>query len=52
MPYSKSQCAKFAMMAAGKAPGNPPSDWKEHCTKAEQAKAKKRRVKKKVARKR
>jgi len=39
MPYTKAQCAKFVMMAAGKVPGTPPSDWRKHCTKAEQKKA-------------
>ena len=55
MPYTPAQCAKFAMMEKGEAPGTPPKDWRKHCTKAEQDKAvqrqairKKRQIKKKT----
>lgn len=33
MPYSEKQCKLFRMMAAGKAEGTPPKDWRKYCTK-------------------
>lgn len=33
MPYSEKQCRLFHMMAAGKAEGSPPKDWRDYCTK-------------------
>ena len=33
MPYSEKQCRLFRMMAAGKAEGAPPKDWRDYCTK-------------------
>ena len=42
MPYTESQCRKFAMMAAGKAKGTPPKDWKEKCKKKTSKKGNKR----------
>lgn len=35
MPYNEKQCELFRMMAAGKAEGTPPKDWRKYCTKDE-----------------
>lgn len=31
MPYTEKQCKLFRMMAAGKAEGTPPKDWRKYC---------------------
>jgi hypothetical protein len=42
MPYTREQCAKFAIMA--KQGGTPPADWQQHCTKHDQAIAARRKA--------
>lgn len=42
MPYNPDQCAKFAAMAAGKAEGTPPADWRKHCSSGAKKKPEKK----------
>lgn len=42
MPYTKEQCRAFGAKASRGE--SVPSDWKKHCTKAEQKKAAKRKA--------